>query len=127
MRVSGWAVLVRVLIALALGGGLLWWAILLWGAEHHWLFAALQYAPVWGWLLPVGAVNVLALTQPWRWRLVALAALLVVLGPVMGLPRRRLSNLVPHRLPTHRKATARQLRGRPLPPRSRRSRLRTGC
>ncbi len=85
MRVSGWAVLVRVLIALALGGGLLWWAILLWGAEHHWLFAALQYAPFWGWLLPVGAVNVLALTQPWRWRLVALAALLVVLGPVMGL------------------------------------------
>ncbi len=77
--------MVRGLIVLALSGCLLWWGILVWGAEHHWLFAALQYAPFWGWLLPVGAVNLLALTQPWRWRLLALLALLVVLGPVMGL------------------------------------------
>ena len=79
MRLSGWAVVVRGLIVLALvaacSGGAFWC-----GAEHHWLFAALQYAPFWGWLLPVGAVNLLALTQPWRWRLLALLALLVVLG-----------------------------------------------
>lgn len=85
MRTSGWAWLVRLSVLMGLAGVLVWWAILAWGAEHHWLLAALQYAPYWGLLAPVAVTFLLSLTQGWRWRSLALASLLVVLGPVMGL------------------------------------------
>ncbi|MDE2593528.1 MAG: endonuclease/exonuclease/phosphatase family protein [Burkholderiales bacterium] len=85
MRTSGWAWLVRSLILLGLGTMLVWWGVLEWGAEHHWLLAALQYAPYWALLAPLVVTFLLSWTQGWRWRLLALAALLLLLGPVMGL------------------------------------------
>lgn len=85
MRVSGWGVVGRGLVAATLAGVLAWWAMLVWGAEHFWWSAALQYAPYWGLLIPVTSVLLMSWALPWRWRLVALTALLIVIGPVMGL------------------------------------------
>jgi vancomycin resistance protein VanJ len=85
MRTSGWAWLVRLPIIVLLLGSIAWWTVLNWGAEHHWLFAALQYAPYWAWLVPVALTLLMSLTQGWPWRALALASLVVVLGPVMGL------------------------------------------
>lgn len=85
MGASGMAMLIRGLIVAVLLGVLSWWGVLVWGAEHHWLLAAWQYAPYWGLLPPVILTFALSWTQNWRWRLLALSALLVLLGPVMGL------------------------------------------
>lgn len=85
MKASGWAMLIRLIIIVALLGVVSWWAVLAWGAEHHWLLAAWQYAPYWGLLPPVILTFALSWTQGWRWRLLAGVALVVVLGPVMGL------------------------------------------
>jgi endonuclease/exonuclease/phosphatase (EEP) superfamily protein YafD len=84
MKASGWAMLIRLIIIAVLLGVLSWWAVLAWGAEHHWLLAAWQYAPYWGLLPPVILTFALSWTQGWRWRLMSLTSLLVLLGPVMG-------------------------------------------
>lgn len=75
----------KAVVLVCLGVVLTWWGLLAWGAEHHWLLAALQYAPYWGWLIPVGIVAALSLMLGWRWRLLAGLALAITLGPVMGL------------------------------------------
>lgn len=77
--------LIRLIIIAVLLGVSAWWALLAWGAEHHWLLAAWQYAPYWGLLPPVLLTFALSWTQNWRWRLLALLSLLVLLVPVMGL------------------------------------------
>lgn len=96
MWASGWAWLVRSLVLLGLGGMLAWWGVLVWGAEHHWLLAALQYTPYWALLAPLVLTFLLSWTQGWRWRLMALAALVVLLGPVMGLVVSRADSGVGH-------------------------------
>jgi hypothetical protein len=77
--------LIRLIIIAVLLGVSAWWALLAWGAEHHWLLAAWQYAPYWGLLPPVLLTLALSWMQGWRWRLLALTAVAVLLGPVMGL------------------------------------------
>ncbi|HET8871493.1 MAG TPA: hypothetical protein VFM48_13685, partial [Aquabacterium sp.] len=85
MRLPGWSVVGRFLVLATLGVVLVWWAVLVWGAEHFWWTAALQYAPYWGWVIPSTLVFALSWLLPWRWRALACLALLIVLGPVMGL------------------------------------------
>jgi endonuclease/exonuclease/phosphatase (EEP) superfamily protein YafD len=83
-RPSRWRRLARLVVSAAFAVACLWWLVLLVGPEHHWLTGALLYLPYWLYLPPVLVVAALAWTLGWRWGVVALATLAIVLWPIMG-------------------------------------------
>lgn len=83
-RPSRWRGFARLTVSAAFAVACLWWLVLLAGPEHFWLSGAFLYLPYWLYLPPVLVVSALSWPLGWRWRLVALATLAIVLWPIMG-------------------------------------------
>lgn len=85
VRTSPWRRLAKLAVLAAFAVVGLWWLILLAGPENYWFHGVFLYLPYWLYLPPVLVVCALSWPLGWRWRLVALATLVIVLWPIMGL------------------------------------------